>query len=770
MTPPDLTRSSVRGKLLAVVVLTAVTALVIAGTWLILHDLRNYENSRVGNLTTLAEVVATASGPALLFDDKRAAEANLALLRVRPSILAAAFYKPSGELFASYSPEQLEVANLLGNQRRGHVIEGDRIALVQPVMERAEEVGFLYLVGRYESRQRLLETAGIVSIVLLLSLLAAVLASTWLQRNLTTPITDMTEAARRVREDRDFSVRVDKTTDDEIGYLVDTFNAMLDEVGRRSAELTESNAALTREIAERRAAEDARVESEGRFRVLADDAPVLIWINEPRGCVFVNREYLQYTGRSFEQLRGEGWVDAVHPDDVPETLRAYRVSLERSAHFEAEHRIRRADGTYRWFKSVGTPRLRADGRLMHYVGCSFDINEIKENIVELDRAHEALREADRKKDEFLAVLSHELRNPLNPVRNAAAVLRLSSDRSQVVWAAEVIDRQSRQLARLLDDLLDAARITQGKLELRRQRVALSAIVAMAVETTRSLFEANEQKLDITLPSDAIYLEADTSRMSQVLGNILNNAAKYTDRGGHVRLAAARRDGQVAISIRDSGSGIAAADLPRVFDLFMQARAHTARAAGGLGIGLALVKILVEMHGGTVEARSDGPGKGSEFILTLPAQDGVQSPSREPGGALYPVAARSLKVLIADDVADSVQSLAMVLRALSHDVHVAHDGTEALDVARRVQPDVAVLDIGMPGLTGYEVASRIRQHPWGRRMVLIALTGWGQSRDLVLSREAGFDHHMTKPADSTLLARYVAEAAATGSGAAGDSPA
>jgi PAS domain S-box-containing protein len=762
MSPVSLTRSSVRNKLLAVVVLTAVTALFIAGTWLIAHDLKSYETSRVDNLTTIAEIVAAASGPALAFNDRRDAAANLETLRVRPSILAAAFYRPNGELFASYSPEQLQVADLLGNQRRGHVIEGDRIALVQPVMEKSEEVGFLYIVARYESREQLLETAGIVSIVLLLSLFAAVLASTWLQRNLTTPISDMTEAARRVREERDFSIRVRKTTDDEIGYLVDTFNAMLDEVGRRSAELTESNAALSREIAERRELEDARLESEARFRVLADDAPVLIWITEPHGCVFVNREYRQYTGRTLEQMRGDGWLETVHPDDVENTARAFHAAAERKAHYQMEHRLRRADGAYRWFKSVGTPRLRSDGRLIHYVGSSFDINEIKENIAELDLAHEALREADRRKDEFLAVLSHELRNPLNPVRNAAAVLRLSSDRSQVVWAAEVIDRQSRQLARLLDDLLDAARITQGKLELRKQRVALSAIVAMAVETTRSLFEANEQKLDITLPADPIYLDADTSRMSQVLGNILNNAAKYTDRRGRVGLTASRKDGKVAISVKDSGSGIAAADLPHVFDLFMQARAHSARAAGGMGIGLALVKVLVEMHGGTVEARSEGPGKGSEFIITLPAYAGLQTSSMEPGALSFPAAARPLKVLIADDVADSVQSMAMVLRALNHDVHVAHDGSEALEVARKVQPDVAVLDIGMPGLTGYEVATRLRLHPWGKRMTLIALTGWGQNRDLMLAKQAGFDHHMTKPADSALLARYLAEAAARGS--------
>jgi PAS domain S-box-containing protein len=754
-----LRRRSVRGKLLAVVILTAVTSLAIAGSWLIAHDLKTYETATVANLRTLADVIAAASGPALAFNDRRAASNNLELLRVRPTIIAAAFYSAAGELFASYSPEKLAPANLLGRQIYGHVIEGNRIALVQPVMEKGEEVGYLYLVGRYESRKRLLSTAAIVSVVLLASLVIGVFASTWLQRNLTTPISDMTHAARRVREERDFSVRVRKTTDDEVGYLVDTFNAMLDEVGRSSADLLESNRTLSNEIAERRAAEDARLESEARFRVLADDAPVMIWINELEGCVFANREYLKFTGRTLEQVAGTGWTKVVHPDDLEGYAARYRNAMDRREHFRAEVRLRRADGQYRWFQSIGTPRFRSDGRLMHYVGCSFDITEIKENMVELDRAHEALREVDRKKDEFLAVLSHELRNPLNPIRNAAAVLRLSGDRSQVVWAAEVIDRQSRQLARLLDDLLDAARITQGKLELRKQRVTLSAIVAMAVETTRSLFEANDQKLDIRLPAETITIEADTSRMAQVLGNVLNNAAKYTDRGGAIRLSAARRNAQVAISIKDTGSGIAPEDLPHVFDLFMQARAQAGRVPGGLGIGLALTKILVEMHGGTVVARSDGPGKGSEFIVTLPTVVDARAPSMEAGMASYPTAVRSLKVLIADDVADSVQSLALVLRALKHEVHVANDGTEALDVARKVQPDVAILDIGMPGLTGYEVASRIRLQPWGKNMTLIALTGWGQSRDMQLAREAGFDHHMTKPADPALMARYVAEAAA-----------
>jgi PAS domain S-box-containing protein len=751
-------RRSVRGKLLLVVATTALLALLIAGTAIVTYDLRTYEESRVSEIETLADVLAAAAAPSLAFKDAKEARETLATLRTQPSIVAGALYGPDGGIFASYSPERLGPGQPRANTPRGHVISGGQIALVKPVVEKTERVGTLYLVAKYEATRRLLDTAAIVGAVLLFSLLGAIFALAWLQRIFIRPILRMTEAARRVREERDFSVKVEKTTEDEVGYLVDTFNAMVAEVGRQSAELMESNRGLMREIAERKAAEDARRESEGRFRELADNAPVLIWLTDSTGLIFANREYLSYTGLALRDLAGPGWEKIVHPDDVEGYGGAYRSAVEHRRRFEAEVRLRRVDGRYRWFKSVGVPRFTAEGSLLQYVGCSFDIHAIKEYITELDLAERDLRDADRRKDEFLAMLSHELRNPLNPIRNAAAILHLGPEASEVSWAAEVIERQSQQLARLLEDLMDAARITQGKLEMRKQRVALSAIVETALETTRGLFRANRQRLDVDLPVEEVQVEADPARMAQVLANLLSNAAKYTPAGGHVRLAAAREGDRVAISVKDTGAGIAPADLPHIFELFVQSKAHAPHAAGGLGIGLALVRALVQMHGGTVEARSEGPGKGAEFIVSLPvlaetwpAAAGAAAPRLAP-------ASRRLRVLVADDVQDSADSLARLLRALKHEVHLANDGTQALEVARRIQPDAAILDIGMPGLTGYEVATRIRRYDWGKRITLIALTGWGQRSDVAKSQEAGFDHHMTKPADADLLATYLAQAA------------
>jgi PAS domain S-box-containing protein len=754
----SLFRNSVRAKLLLVVAATALLALLIAGAALVTYDLRTYEQSRVEDLSTVAAVLAAAAGPSMAFNDRKEANESLATLRVRPTILAGALRSMDDQVFASYSPADLGPPALLAAAQRGHAIGGGRIALVKPVIEKGERVGTLYLVAKYEAVERLLDTAAIVGLVLAFSLACAIAASFWLQRSFIQPLLDMTDASRRVMGQRDFSVRVERTTEDEVGYLVDTFNAMVDEVGRRSHELTESNQGLLREIAERRAAEEARLESETRFRMLADQAPVLIWMNDQSGCIFVNREYLTYTGRPAEQLLGSGWLESLHREDVDRTLSEYVKAIELRGRFEVEHRLRRVDGRYHWFKSIGVMRYTADGELLHCVGCSFDIHAIKEYISELDLAEQALREADRRKDEFLAMLSHELRNPLNPIRNAAAILQFGPEPAEVSWAADVIERQSQQLSRLLEDLMDAARITQGKLEVRRQRVSVRQIVDAAMEASRALFRTNLQDLEIDVPSEPIYLDADPARMAQVLANILNNAAKYTPSGGRVRLAARTRAGRVMISVKDNGGGIAPADLPHVFDLFMQSKVHAAHAAGGLGIGLALVRVLVQIHGGTVEARSEGLGKGSEFIVTLPEMVEIKPSMADRASQPLSVSARRLRVLVADDVQDSVDSLARLLRALKHEVHVAHDGSEALEVARRIQPDAAILDIGMPGLTGYEVATRIRRQDWGKRITLIALTGWGQHSDVMQSQNAGFDHHMTKPADAALLARYLAQAA------------
>lgn len=360
-----------------------------------------------------------------------------------------------------------------------------------------------------------------------------------------------------------------------------------------------------------------------------------------------------------------------------------------------------------------------------------------------------LRDADRRKDEFLAVLAHELRNPLAPIRNSLHILRLNRQLDTATMrVVEMMERQLNHLIRLVDDLLEVSRITRGKIELRKENVELAAIVRSAVETSRPLIEAAGHELTLFIPPQPLTVDGDPVRLAQVIANLLNNAAKYTDEGGQITLAV-RRDGDfVNISIRDSGMGIPAEMLPRVFELFTQVELVSGRAQGGLGIGLTLVKSLVEMHGGTVQAYSDGPGEGSEFVVRLPLlASGVPANRLEglPSNVLTP-----RRVLVVDDNHDAAQSLGTLLQLLGAEVQVAYSGADALAVLDSYQPDVVLLDLGMPNIDGYEVAKQIRQRSEFQNMTLIALTGWGQEEARQRTELAGFDHHLIKPADVSAL--------------------
>lgn len=320
----------------------------------------------------------------------------------------------------------------------------------------------------------------------------------------------------------------------------------------------------------------------------------------------------------------------------------------------------------------------------------------------------------------------------------------------------MMERQVAQMVRLIDDLLDVSRITRGKLALRRERVELAAIVNSAVETSRPLIEAAGHELAVTLPPEPVFLEADPTRLSQVFANLLNNAAKFTDHGGRIRLTAERQRSDVVVSVADNGIGIPADRMPHLFEMFSQVTPALERSQGGLGIGLALARGLIDMHGGTIKARSDGGGTGSEFVVRLPLL--VRSAARRPteGGGVEETDGQARRILVVDDLRDSADSLAMLLRLAGHVVHTAHDGLEAVEAAAEFRPEVVLLDIGLPKLNGYEAAQRIREQPWGRRMVLVALTGWGQEEDKRRATAAGFDHHLTKPVDSALLAQVLAE--------------
>jgi PAS domain S-box-containing protein len=435
---------------------------------------------------------------------------------------------------------------------------------------------------------------------------------------------------------------------------------------------------------------------------------------------------------------------AVHPEDV-ERLRHFYVHTGLPGRFvEVEFRIHKSDGEVRWMHSRGDCILEADGAPATFFGVMMDITKRKQ-------IEAALRDTDRRKDEFLATLAHELRNPLAPIHNALLVLRGSPVQSaETEQVHAMLDRQVKHMIRLVDDLLDVSRVTLGKIELKRAAVDLQMIVQSAVEMSRTFIEAGAHRLDIRLPAAPIILEGDVVRLTQVLSNLLNNAAKYTNAGGRIQLSAQIQDAHAVISVQDNGVGIPELMLDRIFNLFTQVEGTDAHDKAGLGIGLAMVRKLVELHGGEVEARSDGPGRGSEFIVRLPVTMEVDAQSGNPSDATSDASLAGRRVLVVDDNCDSADSLGLLLKLSGADTHVVYDGAAALEALAAFEPDVVLLDLGMPGMNGYMVAGRIRQDPRHQNLTLIALTGYGQEQDVQRSRAAGFNHHLTKPADMDAL--------------------
>jgi signal transduction histidine kinase len=382
--------------------------------------------------------------------------------------------------------------------------------------------------------------------------------------------------------------------------------------------------------------------------------------------------------------------------------------------------------------------------------------QIRGHLADRQRTEQQLRTADRRKDEFLATLGHELRNPLAPILNSLEILKLSGafEDARTALACAVMERQVHHLNRLVDDLLEVSRITRGIIEVKKEPLDLTAIVKAAVETSRPVLDSLRHEIRLDLAANPICVAGDAVRLTQVFANLLNNAAKYTNHGGLITIASRREPGEAVISVRDNGIGIAPTLLSQVFDMFMQVDRSTRRSQGGLGIGLTLVKSLVSMHGGSVEARSDGPGLGSEFIVRLPLLEDSALPA-EATRRIQPLPAR--RILIVDDSRDGGESLALLLRVLGGEVALAHTGRQALECVTSFRPDVVLLDIGMPGMDGYEVARRIRANPANRHMQLIALTGWGQDEDRQRSAAAGFNHHLVKPADVDQLRQLLSVA-------------
>jgi len=493
-----------------------------------------------------------------------------------------------------------------------------------------------------------------------------------------------------------------------------------------------------------RQTQDELRESEERFRQLTDNIEDVFWMfSAPDGVLaYVSPAYATIWGRSVESLRRNhlGWLDGVHPDDRAR-LQGRWAALASQPHYDDEFRVVLADGNTRWVRDRLFPVRNARGEVYRVARVTSDISARKE-------MEALLRAADANKNQFLATLAHELRNPLSPIRNAAALLGVTGANAaeRQNRAREVILRQVDHLAHLVDDLLDVARISEGKIVLRREEVNLGAVIAQAIETAGPLIAAREHHLEIQQPERQIWIAGDPVRLAQSMGNLLHNAAKFTPKGGHIRLVVTLDGDTVRIAVIDNGIGIAEDNLPRIFGMFAQAAVPPDRAPEGLGIGLSLVSRLLEMHGGQLRAESPGIGMGSTFTVELPvlrvtgAEQGAAAPEEAAGMA------GGLRVLLVDDNIDAMEMMGFLLAEMGHEAWTTHDASQIVPLALQHRPQVIVLDIGLPGADGYELARMLKAHPELKHIRLVAHTGYGSPEDRRKALEAGFDAHLVKPAE------------------------
>ncbi|GAC1409981.1 MAG: hypothetical protein NVSMB6_10130 [Burkholderiaceae bacterium] len=484
------------------------------------------------------------------------------------------------------------------------------------------------------------------------------------------------------------------------------------------------------------------------------DSDEVVWENDRPYAIFgFPRSAPSITARQF-------LTEFLHPDDSAEFGRRVKNTVETGARLHFEGRIRRTNGEIRWVEFFGNLQPHLDGDPLRIIGTIADITGSKDREEELRRLAADLSEADRRKTEFLAVLAHELRNPLAPIRHGLQLIRTQAGNSDTLnKVRDMLDRQVNQMVRLVNDLLDVARITSGKVELRKQPAEIGDLIRVAVETSMPLIEALQHRFSVSIPNDSMPVYVDPERISQVVSNLLNNAAKYTPAGGAISLDVTHDEHEVVVSVTDNGIGIAPQSIGNVFDLFRQVGEDVNRSRGGLGIGLSLVRQLVELHGGTASAESPGEGRGSTFKVRLAMIDAPAPPVLEHAQALELREPKGLRILIADDNIDAGEIFSLLLQDFGHVTEIAHDGLTALNMARERHPDVVFLDIGMPGMNGYEVAKALRSIPSLAHMTLVALTGWGSEQDRALSRAAGFDHHLIKPVDMNTVERLLSEVAA-----------
>ncbi len=507
------------------------------------------------------------------------------------------------------------------------------------------------------------------------------------------------------------------------------------------------------DITERKLAQEALRESEERFRMLSKHMDQMAWIaNEQYRLIWMNERWFDFTGLGMDEIRENGGIRIYHPDDKEQLATLFRERLRSNKPWEEVFRLRRWDGVYRWFLTRATPMLDAEGNVMRWFGTNTDITESKE-------AQEALRQADQRKDHFLATLAHELRSPLAPLRNGLELLPMITDNDEEVARVHaMMQRQLSHMVNLIDDLMDLSRISREMIQLRSEQVDLMSAAAQAIEAVQPMLDGFGHAFTYKAPTERMIASGDGTRITQMINNLLNNAAKYTPRNGRIELTLERDKDHAVIQVKDNGLGIPAEMLPRVFDMFSQVNSSKGSSGGGLGIGLHIVKKLVEMHKGTVEVQSDGEGKGSLFTIRLPLSGhGEMITAKDPPETTSVLQRK--RIMVVDDNRDSASSLAAVLGAMGQETLVANDGEEAVAMAERKRPDLVFMDIGMPRMNGYEACKAIRAREWGRGMVIVALTGWGLEQDRERSVEAGFDHHLVKPVDRARLISILKEASA-----------
>ena len=491
--------------------------------------------------------------------------------------------------------------------------------------------------------------------------------------------------------------------------------------------------------------EVAQRHDETQLHALFECMPQLGWAARPDGWIYYyNRQWFEFTGTTTQQMEGWGWQTVHHPELLPLVMKRWTHSIATGEPFEMAFQLRRHDGEFRWFLTRVNPMRDAQGTLIRWVGINTDIHEQKQ-------AEEAAATASRAKDEFLAMLGHELRNPLAPIVTALKLIELrGSDAHR--RERTIIERQTVHLSRLVDDLLDVSRFLRGKLDIRHDRVDVDQLVAQATEMVSPLFEREHHTLDVDMPP-GLTVDGDPGRLEQVMVNLLTNAAKYTPAGGRITVTVDATKAEVTIRVRDNGIGIPQVLLPVLFQPFVQRRQSLARSDGGLGLGLTIARSIVTAHDGSIDAYSAGEGLGSEFVVRLPRE------SSDVAGRVAPSPVRdrtnrSRRILVVDDNADAAESLAETLQRHGHVVHVAYDAASALSSAEVFGPEVALLDLGLPDMDGYELARRFRGHPRLRHVRIVAVTGYGQSSDRERTREAGFHRHFVKPVDLEELLQAV----------------